>query len=150
MPSSPKWEIIHAHSLSGRFSTLVCPEIHAQPGWLGPVRPLSRSVTARSPFRPYLLQIETSAYPSLFSIVKYLISSLQMTERSSVTPQEERLKAAGACHAPQPSPGLSLRRFSLALHPTHQPSRQRRSHHHCARLHTWVAHPSGLHCLPSP
>lgn len=32
VPPRPKWQIIHDHSLSGRFSTLVRPIIHAQGG----------------------------------------------------------------------------------------------------------------------
>lgn len=58
LTSSPKWEIAHAHSLSGRFSTLVRPEIHAQDKRLGPLLPSSLSVTFREHFLPYLLQIE--------------------------------------------------------------------------------------------
>lgn len=54
----PKWQIIHAHSLSGRFSTPVRPEIHAQGKRLGPLPPLSLSVTFGEHFLPYLLQIE--------------------------------------------------------------------------------------------
>lgn len=55
----PKWQIIHAHSLSRRFSTLVRPKIlaHAEHSDISPLP--SQSVTARGPFRSYLLQIET-------------------------------------------------------------------------------------------
>ena len=59
MPLSPKWQIIHAHSLNGRLSTLVCPKIHAHSGRPGASPLPSQSVTARGPFRSYLLQIET-------------------------------------------------------------------------------------------
>ena len=59
VPSSPKWEIIHAHSLSGRFSTLVCLNILARGEQLDPLRPLSQSVTDRTVFRSFVLQIET-------------------------------------------------------------------------------------------
>lgn len=58
VPPRPKWQIIHDHSLSGRFSTLVRPIIHAQGERLGSPPPLSRSVTFREHFLPYLLQIE--------------------------------------------------------------------------------------------
>ena len=53
------WQIIHAHSLSGRFSTLACPKIlaHAEHSDISPLP--SQSVTARGPFLSYLLQIET-------------------------------------------------------------------------------------------
>ena len=60
MPLGPKWQIIHAHSLNGRLSTLVCPKIHAHSGRPGASPLPSQSVTARGPFRSYLLQIETS------------------------------------------------------------------------------------------
>lgn len=58
VPPRPKWQIIHAHSLSGRFSTLVRPKILARSSrpWASPFS--SRSVTVRGLFLPYLLQIE--------------------------------------------------------------------------------------------
>ena len=59
MPLGPKWQIIHAHSPGGRFSTLVCPKIlaHAEHSDISPLP--SQPVTARGPFCSYLLQIET-------------------------------------------------------------------------------------------
>ena len=58
VPPRPKWQIIHDHSLSGRFSTLVRSIIHAQGGQPSSTRLLSRSVTYREHFLPYLLQVE--------------------------------------------------------------------------------------------
>ena len=59
MPLGPKRQIIHAHSLSGRLSTLVRPKILARSSRPGASPFSSRSVTVRGLFLPYLLQIET-------------------------------------------------------------------------------------------